>query len=148
MPEIATLSGWRKIPWLLKKEPVISANSSVYDERTVNNLQTTLIVLVTAKGQELRCTAADLSLSGMRIEGLTTVPDYQAGLQVRFRLPGSDTSVEIPGRLAWADIHGHAGIAFTDVSTAARQEIRRWLYQKMLQEGWTVPSDPPESLAE
>jgi DNA-binding NtrC family response regulator len=106
------------------------------------------ISLVTAAGQELTCTAADLSLSGMRIEGLTTVPEYEAGLQVRFRLPDSDTSVEIPGRLAWADVHGHAGIAFTDVSTAARQEIRRWLYQKMLQEGWTVPPDPPESLAE
>ena len=106
------------------------------------------VSLVTAEGQDLTCTAADLSLSGMRLEGLTTVPDYQARLQVRFRFPDSSTSVETPAQLAWADIHGHAGIAFTDVSTAARQEIRRWLYQKMQQEGWTVPPEPPESLAE
>lgn len=106
------------------------------------------VFLVTAEGQELTCTAADLSLGGIRLEGLTNIPDYQDGLRVRFRFPDSDTSVETPARLAWADLHGHAGIAFTNIGPAAHQEIRRWLYQKMLQEGWTVPPEPPESLAE
>jgi len=106
------------------------------------------VSIIKAEGQELTCTGADLSLSGMRLEGLINVPDYDAGLRVRFRFPDSDTPVETPARLAWADTRGHAGIAFTDISTVARQEIRRWLYQKMLQEGWTVPPDPPESPTE
>jgi transcriptional regulator with PAS, ATPase and Fis domain len=102
------------------------------------------VSLLTGEGQELTCTAADLSLSGMRLEGLTTIPDYQAKLRVRFQFPDSDTSVELSARLAWADTHGRAGVAFADVGAAARQEIIRWLNQKMLQEGWTVPTDPPD----
>jgi DNA-binding protein Fis len=106
------------------------------------------VTLVTAEREELKCTATDLSLSGMGLEGLTSALDYQCGLQVRFRFPGSDTSVETPAQLAWADMHGRAGITFKEVSPVVLQEIRHWLYQKMAEEGWTVPPEPPESLAE
>jgi DNA-binding NtrC family response regulator len=106
------------------------------------------VLLVTADGQELTCTAANLSGLGMGLEGLTTVPGYEGGLRVRFRFPDSDAPVETVARLAWADKHGRAGITFADVSPAARREITHWLYQKMVEEGWTVPPVPQESLAE
>jgi len=100
--------------------------------------------LVTAEGQELKCTTTNLSARGMGLEGLTTVLGYQCELRVRFRFPDSDTTVETVARLAWADKQGRVGITFTDVSPAARQEIRRWLYQEMADEGWTVPPEPQE----
>jgi len=104
--------------------------------------------LVSAEGQELTCTAANLSAGGMGLEGLTTVLGNQSGLRVRFRFPDSDMTAEVLARLAWAGMHGRAGISFTDVSPAVRQEIGRWLHQKMAEEGWTVPSEAPESVAE
>ena len=104
--------------------------------------------LVTAEGQELTCTAANLSAGGMGLEGLTTVLGYQSGLRVRFRFPDSDPTVEVLARLAWVGTHGRAGITFTDVSPAVRQEIERWLHQKMAEEGWTVQPEPPEELAD
>jgi two-component system, NtrC family, response regulator AtoC len=93
------------------------------------------VLLVTAEGQEVTCTAANLSAGGMGLEGLTIVLGYQSGLRVRFRFPDSGTTVEVLARLAWTGMHGRAGISFTDVSPAVRQEIGRWLNQKMAEEG-------------
>ena len=95
-------------------------------------------LLVAAEGQELKCTAANLSAGGMGLEGLTTVLSYQSGLRIRFQIPDSESTVEVLARLAWVGMHGRAGITFTDVSPAVRQEIKRWLHQKMAEEGWTV----------
>jgi transcriptional regulator with AAA-type ATPase domain len=106
------------------------------------------VSLVTTEGRELTCTAANLGAGGMGVEGLTTALGSQCGLQVRFQFPDSNTTVVALARLAWAGAHGRAGIAFTDVNPAARQEIKRWLYQKMEEEGWTMTPEPPESLAE
>ena len=103
------------------------------------------VSLVTAEGKETTCTGVNLSASGMGLEGLTTVLGFRCGLRVRFRFPDSDTPVETVAQLAWADRRGRAGITFTDVSPAARQEIKRWLYPKMVEEGWTVPPEPPGS---
>ena len=106
------------------------------------------VSLVTAEGQELTCTAANLSAIGMGLEGLTTVLGYQSGLRVHFQFPNSDRTVEVLARLAWVGTHGRAGITFTDVSPVVRQEIERWLHQKMAEEGWTVQPEPPEELAD
>jgi DNA-binding NtrC family response regulator len=102
--------------------------------------------LVTAEGQEMECTAANLSAGGMGLEGLTTVLGYQSGLRVHFQFPNSDRTVEVLARLAWVGMHGRAGITFTDVSPAVRLKIKRWLHQKMAEEGWTVQPEPPEEL--
>jgi len=104
--------------------------------------------LVTSEGQELTCTAANLSAGGMSLEGLNTVLSYQSGLRVRFQIPNSDRTAEVLARLAWVGMHGRAGIAFTDVTPAVRQTIKRWLHQKMEEEGWTVEPEPPEELAD
>jgi len=96
------------------------------------------VSLRTSEGQELSCSARNLSAGGMGLEGLTSALGYQCELQVRFRFPDSDTTVEALARLAWAGVHGRAGITFTDVNPAARQEIGRWLCRKIAEEGWTV----------
>jgi transcriptional regulator with PAS, ATPase and Fis domain len=127
----------------------VALGSLSYEERQYFRPEIEVPVsLVTAEGQELTCTATNLSASGMGLEGLTTVLGEQCGLRVRFQLPDSDTPVEVLARPAWAGMHGRAGISFTDVNPAARQEMKRWLYQKMAEEGWTVSPEPLESLAE
>jgi transcriptional regulator with PAS, ATPase and Fis domain len=106
------------------------------------------ISLRTLEGQDLSCTTRNLSADGMGVDGLTTSLTYGCGLKVRFRFPDSETTVELLARLAWAGAHGKAGITFTEVNPPARQEIERWLCQKMAEEGWTLQSEPRESLAE
>ena len=122
----------------------MALGSLSYEQQQCFRAETKVSVsLVTAEGQELTCTAANLSAGGMGVEGLTTVLGNQCGLRVRFRFPDSNATVEVPARLAWAGMHGRAGITFTDVNPAARQEIRRWLYQKMAEAGWSVQPERP-----
>jgi len=105
-----------------------------------------LVSLTTAEGQEINCTASNLGVSGMGLEGVTTLVGPRADLRVRFQFPDSDRPVETLARLAWADKQGAAGIIFTQVNPATRREINRWLHQKMAEEGWSVPTDPTEAL--
>lgn len=102
--------------------------------------------LLTADGQELKCTATNISARGMGLEGLETLLEYQCALEVRFQFPESDTPVEATAQLAWAGTRGRAGITFIDIKPAARQEVMRWLYKKMAEEGWTVQDEMPEAL--
>ena len=88
--------------------------------------------------QEVSCTMRNLSAKGMGLQGLPAPIDGNCILRVRFRFPDSEVTMDVLARLAWAGANGLAGITFTDVNPAAHQEIRRWLCQKMVQEGWTV----------
>jgi len=106
------------------------------------------VLLVATDGQESACAAANLGMGGMGVEGLSAVLDHDCGLRVRFRFPDSNATLDIPARVAWSDMHGRAGMTFADIPPEARQEIRRWLDQKMAEEGWTVLPELSESLAE
>jgi DNA-binding NtrC family response regulator len=105
------------------------------------------ISLETADGQEMSCMSANLSESGMGLEGFPAGLHRNSILRVRFLLPASTTPVEATAFVAWVGVRGSAGIAFTNIGPAARHEIKRWLCEKMLQEGWTVQPEPPESTA-
>jgi len=129
--------------------PAVALGSLSKDERhQFRGEIATLASIVTGQGQELTCTTSNLSERGMGLEGLTTVLGPECELQVRFRLPDSDTPLELVARLAWEDQHGRAGIAFINLSLGSRQEIRRWLHRRMADEGWSVQPKPMESFAE
>jgi transcriptional regulator with AAA-type ATPase domain len=100
------------------------------------------VSLQTNEGGTLTCTAINLSMKGMGLEGLEGSPDHHAPLRLRFVLPGEKTSVELQGRMAWSAGHGRAGIVFTDVDQPAWAQLSSWLRQKMVQEGWTVEASP------
>jgi transcriptional regulator with AAA-type ATPase domain len=99
------------------------------------------VLLQTNNGEKLSCTAINLSMKGMGLEGLESSPDHHAALQIHFALPGEKNAVEIQGRMAWSAGYGRAGIIFTDMVEPAWAQLRVWLQQKMRQEGWTVETD-------
>jgi MoxR-like ATPase len=105
------------------------------------------VSLHTNRGETLTCTAINLSMKGMGLEGLESNPDHHAALQIRFTLPGEKTSVELRGRVAWSAGHGRAGIVFTDMDQPAWAQLSSWLRQRMLQEGWTVEASPAQQAA-
>ncbi|MBZ5719646.1 MAG: sigma 54-interacting transcriptional regulator [Acidobacteriia bacterium] len=104
------------------------------------------ISLRTPEGQEVACIATNLSLGGMGLEGLTAALNYNSVLTVHLLLPGSEAPVDVLARVAWGGAQGRAGVTFTDVSSAARKELKRWLCQKMVEEGWTVEPEEPDAV--
>jgi transcriptional regulator with PAS, ATPase and Fis domain len=101
------------------------------------------VTLRTAEGQDVSGIACNLSLGGIGLEGLTSVLSYNSILRVNIPLPGSETVVDVLGRVAWTGGQGRAGITFTDTSPLVRKELRGFLCQKMVEEGWTVEAEEP-----
>ena len=104
------------------------------------------VSLRTAEGSELTGTSHNLSMLGMGLEGLTATLAHNCILQVHFLLPGSEKPVDVLARVAWACAPGQAGVTFTDVGPLARAQVRDWLCQKMVEEGWTVEPEAQESV--
>jgi DNA-binding response OmpR family regulator len=83
--------------------------------------------------QELVATATNLSEGGMAIRILTTMRK-DAHAQFRFTLPGANVSLELKGRVAWADGTGHAGIRFVDVPQSSQYQLDKWLTDRLQDE--------------
>jgi CheY-like chemotaxis protein len=91
-------------------------------------------------GPELSTTSTNLSEGGMAIRFIGKLPkDAEAKLQ--FSLPGSNTSLELKGLIAWADASGHAGIRFLDVPQTSQYQVEKWLTERLR-------NDLPERLQE
>lgn len=82
---------------------------------------------------ELNATSTNLSEGGMAIRLASKLPkDAQAKMQ--FSLPGSNTSLELKGEIAWADGTGHAGIRFVEVPQSSQYQLDKWLTERMQNE--------------
>lgn len=78
---------------------------------------------------EIRATATNVSEGGMAIQFRGALP--KTGLaKIAFTLPGSSTSMELKGQIAWADSSGHAGIRFTEIPQSSREQLDRWLTEQ------------------
>jgi response regulator RpfG family c-di-GMP phosphodiesterase len=82
---------------------------------------------------ELTATSTNLSEGGMAIRLAGKLPrDVQAKLQ--FTFPGSNTSLELKGEIAWVDATGHAGIRFVEVPQSSQYQLDKWLTERMQNE--------------
>lgn len=81
--------------------------------------------------QQLDVRLMNVSQSGVRIQASDPMPQHDS-LLVTFELPGTRTSLELQGEVAWSDPQGNAGIRFLDVSGSAKRQLRLWLERKYL----------------
>jgi c-di-GMP-binding flagellar brake protein YcgR len=88
------------------------------------------VTLVLHQGEELKATATNLSEGGMAVhcEGKLAKTAFS---KVHFGLPGTRTTMEPKGEVAWADTLGRAGIKFVEVPDSCRQELERWIMRRL-----------------
>jgi CheY-like chemotaxis protein len=90
------------------------------------------VTVVFGEGQELKCTATNISDGGIAILFRGKMPKGGVS-KVIFELPGTATPLEPKAQLAWADGTGRAGLRFTDLAKS-RQPLELWLsdqFQKL-----------------
>lgn len=86
----------------------------------------TQVRIMIGQSPEVNATTTNLSEGGMAIRFTGKLPkDSEARLQ--FTLPGSNTSLELQGKIAWADETGHAGIKFLEVPQSSQYQLEKWL---------------------
>ena len=79
-----------------------------------------------AESPEVVATTTNLSEGGMALRFTGKLP-RDSGARLQFALPGSNTSLELQGKIAWADETGHAGIKFVEVPQSSQYQLEKWL---------------------
>jgi CheY-like chemotaxis protein len=82
---------------------------------------------------ELNATSTNVSEGGMAIRMVGKLPK-DAAAKLQFSLPGSNTSLELKGEIAWADGTGHAGVRFVEVPQSSQYQLDKWLTERMQDE--------------
>ena len=83
--------------------------------------------------QEMTGAATNLSEGGMAIRVVGKLPK-EAGGKFCFTLPGTGTSLELKGQIAWSDGSGHAGIRFVEVPQSSQYQLEKWLTDRLQEE--------------
>jgi CheY-like chemotaxis protein len=101
------------------------------------------VTLSFESGQQARATAISLSKEGMAIQASTAIPDRKP-VKVHFFLPETKVAIQASGVIAWADLHGRAGIKFVEVQGYVRKSFENWLRSRFEQwlEDSTREEDP------
>lgn len=86
-----------------------------------------------AEGPELNATTTNLSEGGMALRLAGKLPK-NTETRVQFTLPGSNTSLELRGTVAWADATGNAGIKFIEVPQSSQYQLEKWLTDRLQEE--------------
>jgi hypothetical protein len=67
----------------------------------------------------------DISEDGLAVQASEPLP--AAELPLRFILPGTTYMIEGSAEVTWADDTGRAGIFFSELTAAARRQLKAWL---------------------
>jgi CheY-like chemotaxis protein len=70
----------------------------------------------------------EVSEDGLSVQASEPLP--AAELPLRFILPGTTHMIEGSGEVTWADDSGRAGIFFSDLTPAARRQLKAWLSKR------------------
>ena len=98
-----------------------------------------LVTLKNSQGDETSVIAANLSVGGLGVNGLTDPQRFTGLLDCGFLLPETEALIQAKVRVVWADAGGRAGIRFVALDPALYEEIYHWTGRKMKEEGWELP---------
>jgi DNA-binding response OmpR family regulator len=89
--------------------------------------------IVLANNEEIAGSATNVSEGGMAIRVHSKLPKDTHG-QFRFTLPGTNTSLELKGRVAWSDGTSRAGVRFIEVPQSSQYQLEKWLTDRLQEE--------------
>jgi transcriptional regulator with GAF, ATPase, and Fis domain len=110
-------------------------------QRQQNYFRSSLDVPVnvkTSEGQGFTGICSNVSLGGIALRGVPLEAQNALTLQLSFTLPGEESGIQAEAEFAWCSRDGHAGIKFLRLSDASAGELKRWIMQRQVEEGWTA----------
>jgi len=90
------------------------------------------------EGREIEGTTVNLSSGGLAIQSSVEIA-HGSRLEIAFKLPDTDSTIEGKAKLAWTSPGGLAGLSFEDLHPALESELQQWLLERSRAEGWTEP---------
>src|SRR5215470_14203486 len=97
--------------------------------------QISIPIRMKAGDKWMEATLLNISLGGAAVS-IDKILSQGAPVILSFNIPESDTQVELPGRVAWANSEGHHGIQFGEFSSDVSTHLQRWFQSEMKKDGW------------
>ena len=96
------------------------------------------VLVKTDDGLEFTATSSNVSVGGMALSGIPYEAQNSITFFLDFRLPDTQASVHAEAEMAWCTRDGLAGIRFVRLDEVSANELKRWMLQRQLEEGWTA----------
>ena len=92
----------------------------------------------TSDGREFTASSTNVSVGGIALNEVPLEAQNALSLHLSFRVPGIQSAIQAEAEIAWCSRDGHAGIKFSQIDDSSAGELKRWIMQKQLEEGWTA----------
>ena len=105
-------------------------NFMVRERRRYYRQPVKMLVSIFHANKELKASSTNLSEGGIALLLREPLPKG-ATPRLKFMLPEINVPFEVEAEVAWADIQGHVGFRFVNVSQSAQQALEKWLDAQM-----------------
>ena len=105
-------------------------NFMVRERRRYYRQPVKMLVSIFHANKELKASSTNLSEGGIALLLREPLPKG-ATPRLNFMLPEINVPFEVEAEVAWADIQGHVGFRFVNVSQSAQQALEKWLDAQM-----------------
>jgi len=130
----------RQLKQMREESQQNSDSLGVLSQRQQNYFRSSLEVPVrvtTSDGHEFTAESTNVSLGGIALNKVPLEAQNALTFHLTFNVPSIDAPVQAEAEIAWCSRDGHAGIKFLHIDEASAADLRRWILQKQLEEGWT-----------
>jgi len=113
----------------------------ILSQRQQNYFRSTLEVPVkvkTSDGHEFTAQSTNVSLGGIALNEVPLEAQNALAFHLTFTVPRIEPPVQPEAEISWCSRDGHAGIKFLKIDEASAADLKRWILQKQLEEGWTA----------
>lgn len=123
----------RKLKAYREEESAAKAGSRGAEQDRYYRAQMQLPVGFKYAGEQLEATLLNLSIGGAAI-ALEKALNFGMPASISFVIPGTQTQIEVAGRVAWSNSEGQHGIQFGDLPPNLLNSLRRWLNSQLKKE--------------
>ena len=95
-----------------------------------------LPVSLNLDGKQIGATIVNISSGGLAVECPESL-NHGSSLEVSFKLPDTDITLEAKAKLAWTSPGGLAGLSFAEIHPTVERQLQQWLVERARTEGWT-----------
>jgi c-di-GMP-binding flagellar brake protein YcgR len=88
--------------------------------------------LTRESGKRLKARVINISKGGVKIVSSQPL-SFSETIRVSFSLPDMRSPIQADGKVAWADIHGGAGVRFMQIESRLAKKLELWVEQRYFQ---------------
>jgi CheY-like chemotaxis protein len=92
-----------------------------------------MLVGILLGDKTVRATSTNISESGIALMLREALPKGSKP-RLQFTLPETTCKLDLDAEVVWADVKGHAGFRFHDVSKETQQQLEKWLNDRLEEE--------------